>query len=270
MKNSDEAIDTVLAGLRDAEAPEGMERRILDALENGAAVRAESVWHRLLPLWLLTPTGATTRVLVCGAALAGVVVVVFATSAIRHAGDVAVRSKKEVAPAKVLPAVVDAPLVAVSSSPHEKRAGLRVRTSVGETRSVRTVDSEDSVALSEMRAASFPAPPMPLTEQEKLLLRIAHRGDPVEMAMLDPNQRSVQEMKEKAEYQSFFARPVIKQPTMEQGAEQATSTSNSGSDSAEVNQVEEQQQIPAGDDNKNDNNSKNNNKNKGRKKGETE
>ena len=32
MKNSDEAIERVLAGLRDAESPEGMERRILDAM----------------------------------------------------------------------------------------------------------------------------------------------------------------------------------------------------------------------------------------------
>jgi hypothetical protein len=263
MKNSDEAIDRVLAGLRDTEAPEGMERRILDALENGATARAESAWHRLLPLWLLAPTRAMTRVLVCGAALAGVVVVVFATSAIRHARDVAVRSEKEVAPAKVLPAVVDAPLVAVSSSAHEERAGLRVRTAVGEARSARTVDSEDSVALSEMRAASFPAPPMPLTEQEKLLLRIAHRGDPVEVAMLDPNQRSLEEMKEKAEYQSFFARPVIKQP-MEQGAEQATPASDSASDPAEV---EEQQQMPSSDDHKNNND---NSKSNGKKKGETE
>lgn len=76
--------------------------------------------------------------------------------------------------------------------------------------------------------------------------------------MLDSNQRSLQEMKEKAEYQSFFARPVITQPTMEQ----ATPTADSASDPAEGKQVEEQQQIPSSDDNKNDN-SKSNGKNKG-------
>jgi deoxyadenosine/deoxycytidine kinase len=107
---------------------------------------------------------------------------------------------------------------------------------------------------------------MPLTEQEKLLLRIAHRGDPVEVAMLDPNQRSLEEMKEKAEYQSFFARPVIKQP-MEQGAEQATPTADSASDPAEEKQVEEQQQMPSSEDNKNNND---NSKSNGKKKGETE
>jgi hypothetical protein len=251
MKNSEEAIEKVLAGLRDAEVPEGMERRILDALENVELVRVGSVWHRLLPLWFLAPAGAMTRVLVCGAALVGVVVVVFAASAIHHAGSLPVQSKKEIAPERlspVSPSVVDAPSVAASSS-RERRAGLRVRSAVGKTQLVQTVDSEDSVALSEMRAASFPAPPMPLTEQERLLLRIAHKGDPVEVALLDPNQRNLQEMKEKAEYQSFFARHAIEQPATGQTPEQAVPAS----DPADGKQLEGQQQIPSEEHNKNGN-----------------
>ena len=38
-----------------------------------------------------------------------------------------------------------------------------------------------------LRPASFPAPPLPLTEQERLLLRLAHRGDPENMAILNPD-----------------------------------------------------------------------------------
>ena len=82
-------------------------------------------------------------------------------------------------------------------------------------------DSEDSVAMSEMRAASFPAPPMPLTEQERLLLRMAHKNDPVELAMLDPKLRELQDAQEKAEFQMFFARPVVKQPATEDVAQPA-------------------------------------------------
>ncbi len=48
MKNSDEAIERVLAGLRDVEAPAGMERRILDGLEERAARRA---WGGLALVW---------------------------------------------------------------------------------------------------------------------------------------------------------------------------------------------------------------------------
>ncbi len=274
MKNSEEAIEKVLAGLRDAEAPAGMERRILSALEDQESMGTRLGWRWLRPVWLVMPAGATTRVLVCGAALAAVVIV-FAIPAIRHAGDATVHPRKEVAPAKLLPAtpsVVDAPLVAATPS-HEGRVGLRVGTPVRETRSVLTVDSEDSVALNEMQAASFPAPPMPLTEQERLLLRIAHKNDPVEVAMLDPNQRNLEERKERAEYQSFFARPVIEQPTTGQTApEQAVPASDPAQGKQlEEQQQEEQQQIPNGDDNKKSNDkSKNNADDNGKSKGETE
>jgi hypothetical protein len=74
----------------------------------------------------------------------------------------------------------------------------------------RAADSDD-VAMSEMQAASFPAPPMPLTAQERLLLRLAHKVDPVEMAMLDPKFRAMQDAEEKAEFQRFFGQTAAKQ-----------------------------------------------------------
>lgn len=72
-------------------------------------------------------------------------------------------------------------------------------------------DTEDDVARSEMEAASFPAPPMPLTAQERLLLRLAHKVDPVEVAMLDPKFRAIEDAKEKAEFQRFFGQ-TARQP----------------------------------------------------------
>jgi hypothetical protein len=69
-----------------------------------------------------------------------------------------------------------------------------------------------------MLAASHPAPPMPLTEQERLLLRIAHRGDPVELAMLDPLRRAARDVEEQTEFQRFFKPRTIEQPTIEQPA----------------------------------------------------
>jgi hypothetical protein len=43
-----------------------------------------------------------------------------------------------------------------------------------------------------------------LTEQEKLLLRIAHKDDPVEVAALNPAVRAARYEEEKAEVQRFF------------------------------------------------------------------
>jgi hypothetical protein len=54
-----------------------------------------------------------------------------------------------------------------------------------------------------MRAASHPAPQAPLTQEEKLLLRIVHAGDPQQMAMLNPEIRARQEAENEAEFQEF-------------------------------------------------------------------
>ena len=68
----------------------------------------------------------------------------------------------------------------------------------------KTARSEDSLAMREMMAPSQPAPPMPLTKQEKLLLRLVHKGDPVELAMLNPELRARQIAEGRAEFQRFF------------------------------------------------------------------
>jgi hypothetical protein len=54
-----------------------------------------------------------------------------------------------------------------------------------------------------MHAPSHPAPVAPLTNEEKLLLRAVHTGDPQVMAMLDPEVRARQEAESDAEFQKF-------------------------------------------------------------------
>ena len=54
-KSTDEVVEQVLAGLRDSEVPVGIERRILEAVEDRAAVKSRSGWQWLRPIVLLTP-----------------------------------------------------------------------------------------------------------------------------------------------------------------------------------------------------------------------
>ena len=61
----------------------------------------------------------------------------------------------------------------------------------------------DAVSYQEMRAASHPPPEEPLTQEEKLLLRIVHKGDPQEMAMLNPEIREKQDAQSEAEFNQF-------------------------------------------------------------------
>jgi hypothetical protein len=228
MKNSDEAIERVLAGLRDCEAPDGMERRILQRLEER---RAEPVplWRRLRPMWLVGPVRpAAILSVACGVVVASVLVVVLRTPALRRPVASKRDSKREMVAEKAAPRGASSMDSAAGSanrpsstlamkqaapSSYQGRAGLSVRTNAHRAPSTRVDDadaSEDSIAVREMHAASFPAPPMPLTEQEKLLLRIVHRGDPVEMAMLDPAVRAARDAEEKADVARFFERPTTK------------------------------------------------------------
>jgi hypothetical protein len=221
MKDSEDAIERVLAGLRDADAPAGMERRILDGLEDRGAASTTISWRRLRPMWMAMPMGSVAmRSLAWGVVAAGVLAAVFAVPAMRRFGHSPITSKKNSAPVASMP-ITSPILTANKAESFPRQSGVRSETKANapETRVIRAAassESDEAAAMNDMRAASVPAPPMPLTEQERLLLRIVHEGDPVEMAMLDPKQRSLQEMKENAEYQRFFARPPIEQAAPEQ------------------------------------------------------
>jgi hypothetical protein len=239
MKNSDEAIEKVLAGLRDVATPAGMERRILDGLEERAAARSGVSLRWFRAVWFGVPVSYA----VCGVA-AGVILFALAVPAVRRFGQGPVQSRIGAAALKSVPGIPS--VVAIKDmEPVLRVPGMRFAKSADAAggQFVRAADaaggSEEDVAESEMRAASFPAPPMPLTEQERLLLRLAHRNDPVELAMLDPKLRELQDAQEKAEFQRFFARPVVKAASG-QPADVATTDSSDGGDRLKTDSLIEQ------------------------------
>jgi hypothetical protein len=225
MKNADDAIERVLTGLRDAEAPAGMERRILAAMEDRAfspgRAGAGAGWR--LPLWLVAAARPwVVRYVVMGFAAACVIALVVAIPGSRRQQG----SLKAQAPFKAtMGSVVSGPMapavdetVMASGRPSAARVLRTARVAnepegpaIGWQEGGGNEDRDmDAVAMSEMKAASFPAPPMPLTEQERLLLRMVHRGEPVELAMLDPRLEAISDAEEKEEFQRFFAKPAVK------------------------------------------------------------
>ncbi len=202
----EEAIEKVLAGLRDAEAPAGMERRILEAIEDRAIARSRSGWRRFRPIWLVGSAGPVRgRFLAGEVAFAGVLAVVLAIPAIHRLEHAAPQPKSSASTGSPRPAAASG-LIAKVARPQPPGASARamVKTRVRRAGDVR---DSDSVVFQEVLTASHPAPPMPLTEQEKLLLRIAHTGDPVELAMLNPEIRARREAQGEAEFQEFFPPP---------------------------------------------------------------
>ncbi|MGA3344566.1 MAG: hypothetical protein ABSC76_06775 [Terracidiphilus sp.] len=184
MKNPDEAIDKVLAGLRDVEAPAGMERRILAAAEAGTAVHGAAVSR-----W-------ASRV-----AMAGMIVLSFtlAIPAIKWHGHLATEAQRHALPA---PSAKGAQ--AASAPPRELITPARTPTRIAAPRrKARPVNAADALLLAEMRAPSHPAPEEPLTNEERLLIRAVHLGDTQVMAMLNPEVRARQEAESEAEFQRF-------------------------------------------------------------------
>jgi hypothetical protein len=185
MNNSEEAIGKVLAGLGGAEASPGMERRILAAIEERASQPSVAI-----PRWAWS------------VALAGVVAacLLFAITAIHQHEQIPTQAQQHVLPAKSAEGTQEALLL-------PQKPITSTRTPIGiaaPARKAQPISAEDAVLLREMRAPSHPAPEAPLTQEEKLLLRAVHTGDPQVMAMLNPEVRARQEAESEAEFRKFI------------------------------------------------------------------
>jgi hypothetical protein len=170
MNDADERIERLMAGLRDAEPSPGMKRRILEAMEA----------HQARPSpWLSCPPVVAS--LACAATLAASLIVVSKVNQPSHppanvrqrAQPVAVAHKDSIGPRRSAPRV----------------AARRPR---------------DLTALRDVPSAGFPAPPLPLTEQERMLLRVARRDDAKNKALLNPDLQAAQSAKNTEQFQRFF------------------------------------------------------------------
>jgi hypothetical protein len=184
MINSEETIGKVLAGLREAQASPGLERRILAAIEEHASVRRVAT-----PQWTWS------------VALAGVVAIFLfvAITAIPRHKHPSTQAQQHVLTSESAGGTQEALL-----SPRKPitSTGAPARTATP-VRKAQPISAAEAELFREVRAPSHPAPVAPLTQQEKLLLRAVHLGDPQVTAMLDPEVRARQEAVREAEFQAF-------------------------------------------------------------------
>ena len=190
----DEAIDRLLKGLCDVEPPQGMQRRIL----NAAATERTPLRQN----WSITPAKSWTL------AVTSVAIAAVAITWMMNKGQPDEHDNAERGRHGAHTAVSAAQIPTVEFSPAQQPHARHVLTTLDHKASnTERLDPEDALALSEMKAPSHPAPPMPLTEQELLLIRILRKGDPVELAMLDPKFRTNEEASRRADFDRFFAPP---------------------------------------------------------------
>lgn len=194
MKDSDEMVDRVLAGLREVEAPAGLERRVLAAMEERAVTRVG--W---LPMrWVLACA-------VVAVGVAGAFILRPAPVRVEKVAAVAVPKMQPVRGERVQKRNTEIRTgTALPTGPHisSNRTAFRVAQNDLRPRTVR------AAATVREEAGGFPAPPMPLTDAEKLLLRVAHRADATELTPLNAEARERQSAEFDQEFIEFFAVPL--------------------------------------------------------------
>jgi len=207
MRHPEKAIEKVLAGLRDVESPPGLERRILEAVEGRASVLSSPALRPGSLRWALSAAHLhATRPWATRIALVSFISVFLISFLIfQHEQSLAHR-KPHLAPPGSPPKITSPGAVQYryrlapgAIPPHRSGAHMS---------GARLSANAESVALREMRAPSHPAPAEPLTQQERLLLRIVHTGDPEEMAMLNPDIRAEQETESAAEFRKFVEQSI--------------------------------------------------------------
>jgi len=186
MKQDDPVVDRVLRALGDLEPSAGMESRLLARLQAVEAEQASvhSKWWRGRVAW------------------AAIALAVVALSVVGTRHRAVGTASRDVAVKRAVAVSVpqsNAPTVASTAVHAEARSSTRALHAVVVHEAV-----VEQRAVPATQEASFPAPPLPLTESERLLLQLKHRGDPVQLAQLSQPERNAAEERDRQQVREFF------------------------------------------------------------------
>ena len=190
MNNSDQDLKRILNALRDTEPPSAMQQRVL-----AAVAQREAVPSRIFP-WSFAALAATVGI----AAILAIHLMPRGIHSSHQVEALPEPSVSQVAPTAPAPQLL---------VPHAaERAPVRTLSARAIRLSHPLLCDCDPTALAEANAPSMPAPELPLTEQEKLLRRIAHHPNPVEVAELTPAAREARIAADNDEFKAFFMPPA--------------------------------------------------------------
>ena len=203
---TEERIDTVLAALRDVKAAPGIEQRIHTALLRAADAPA--------PVKLRWASLRTPQLAGATAAVAGAALLLSLYAHRRLPGKPAHRQNafaSSASPEQIsngAPNALAAQLSPVITHTTFKAIGLAApkRRQTNPTVVPIAASGESEQAATEQ---GFPAPPLPLTEQERLLVRLVHRDDPVQLAQLTPAARERELQRDREQVREFFKAPPM-------------------------------------------------------------
>jgi hypothetical protein len=208
----DDAVEKVLAALKTAAPPVGMDTRIAERLRQTQATTTAPPWRNRIVASL--PTAAWWRGTLTGAAMA-----TLAITAVLFLQRTTRIPPKPIAAAPSSAPIAALPVSSTAATPCPNPRVLRAH-SIAPVFEVPPPTTE--MLRSESLARSRPAPAMPLTAQERELSRLVHTAGPTELAMLNSENEARVEAEEAAAFNKFFTPPP--QPKID---EDTTSTDNS-------------------------------------------
>lgn len=207
--SANNSVDRILNALRDATPPPGIERRVLNILEAQSSLKSViTSEHRKHPGVSFgtrrsraeeSPHSARTATALrwtIGTVLAALTIAVLITF----------NTHRQTSPGLATitpptPTLAPQTPIATVSEP------VPVRHIKASTHSAKPRLLLDAPLTADNAQISHPAPPIPLTEQERLLLRYARRGR-TDLAQISNESKAAKEQQDAAEFQAFFKPPI--------------------------------------------------------------
>ena len=252
----DARIDQVLDALRATEPPTGLEQRIAARLAQAAEARAASTspsasatsYFAVILSAVKDPRISLAHAKLFTAAALTVVIALTTLTILHHHSSTTIQSQfipfRAAAPAQTLAANTRTPqnstpaatfTPATTQVPRGFSLGSHSPLQTAGVLTPAPQQDPDAIALAETLVPSRPAPPMPLTAQEKLIQAATRPGQPIQLAELDlaraPILRAAAQVREHASAESYvksllapFAVADALQPTTSSQPQEASTS----------------------------------------------
>jgi len=206
----DDALDKILGALRDAAPPEGMEVRIIQQLQHSAATAqiARFDWRCVLAGSTLAGAwwrGAAIGLAAAMLAVSGMLTVQHGRTAMSEHGQMAGRGGNHIR------GVTSVSTSSPNPSPLSTPARPCTHSTMLWAQIAVTAFGRSSLLAetrAESNAPSHPAPPLPLTDQERALIRLVQTSSPRQLAMLNPVEYANLEAQSALKFEKYFAPPA--------------------------------------------------------------
>jgi hypothetical protein len=222
--NTDAHIDQVLDALRTTEPPTGLEQRIAARLAQAAEARtqteAASSYFAVILKAVKDPCISLAPAKSYSAAALTVVIALTTLTILHRHSSTTTQSQfipfRAAAPEQTLAANTRTPRIStpaatstptITQVPQTFALGSHTPLQQAGFPPPPSAQDPEAIALAETLAPSRPAPPMPLTAQEKLIQTATRPGQPIQLAELDlaraPILRAAAEARETASIESY-------------------------------------------------------------------